>query len=585
MLKIFKYFRKRDWFYLAIVIVFIVAQVRLDLWIPEYMGKMTNAITLPGGTIDDVWNNGGIMLLCVLGSVVSSIIVGYIVARIGAGMSRRLRRLLFDKVQDFSMAEINKFNTSSLITRSTNDITQIRMFIAMGMQVIIKAPITAIWAVSLITGVNLELSMTTAIAVLALVLVIVALIILVMPKFRIMQQLTDRLNLVTRENLTGIRVVRAYNTEEHAQAKFEVANEDITKTGLFVGKTMSVINPFMMLIMNGLTLSVYWLGAVIMAQTFPNLTINFGNIIEFAGYSMQIIFSFIMLTMIFIMMPRAIVSARRINEVLDTPFTITDGTVNKTETGLTGSVELRHVSFRYPGAAEYVLKDVNIDIGQGETVAFIGSTGSGKSTLINLIPRFYDCTEGVVIVDGHNVKDYTLNELHNKIGYIPQQAVIFGGTIESNIAFGDSSSGKPTQEEIERAADIAQAKEFIENKQEKYQAHIAQGGMNISGGQKQRLAIARAIARTPEILIFDDSFSALDYKTDRKLRKALSKELKDCTKLIVAQRIGTIREADKIVVLESGNVVGIGRHDELMSSCKVYQEIAYSQLSKEELAS
>ena len=523
------------------------------------------------------------MLLCALGSLVSAFIVGFFAAQVAAGFSKRLRSKMFSKVGNFSMEEINGFSTASLITRSTNDITQIQMFVAMGLQVMIKAPVMAVWAVCKILGKSWKWTAATAGAVVFLMIIIGTLIIFAFPKFKKIQTLTDNLNRVTRENLTGIRVVRAYNAEEYQEEKFSKANDELTDNNLFAFRFMALMMPSMSMVMSGISLVIYWIGAFLLnkAQGMDKMTV-FSDMVVFSSYAVQVIMSFVMLAMIFIMLPRAAVSAKRINEVLDTKPNIISGEVK--EVPNEGRVEFRNVSFRYPDAAKNVIENISFTADKGETVAFIGSTGSGKSTLINLVPRFYDATEGEVLVDGVNVKDYDLEHLNNKLGYVSQRAVMFSGTVASNVSYGNST-GNPeySLDEVKKALDIAQGTEFVEKMQGQYDAPIAQGGSNVSGGQKQRLSIARAIYRKPEILIFDDSFSALDYKTDKTLRSALKKETKDVTTLIVAQRIGTIRDADRIIVLDEGKMAGMGTHDELMKNCSVYRQIALSQLSKEEL--
>jgi len=536
--------------------------------------------------MSDIWRNGAYMLLCALGSLASAIAVGYLAARIAAAFSQRLRSLLFNKVESFSMEEINRFSTSSLITRSTNDITQVQMLIVMGLQLVIKAPITAVWAITKISGKGLEWSVVTGIAVLIIMAVVTLLMIFVMPKFKKMQTLTDNITRVTRENLMGLRVVRAYNAEDFQENKFEAANKELTDTQLFTTRAMTFMMPVMSIIMSGISLAIYWIGAYLIdaAGAMDRLTI-FSDMVVFTSYAMQVIMSFMMLVMIFIMLPRASVSAKRINEVLDTHPQIKDGIKTEGTPGITGEIEFRNVGFRYPDAAEAVLENINFTAKKGETVAFIGSTGSGKSTLINLVPRFFDVTEGEVLIDGVNVKDYKLESLLNKVGYVPQRAVLFMGTVESNIAYGDNGSEGYSIDEVKRAVQIAQGTDFVEKMDGGYNANVAQGGTNISGGQKQRLAIARAVCRKPEIYIFDDSFSALDYKTDRVLRSALKQETAGVTSLIVAQRIGTIIDADQIIVLDEGRIVGKGTHKDLLRDCAVYKEIAMSQLSEEELAS
>lgn len=587
MLKVLKTLKWREWLYAAVAVGFIVLQVWLDLKMPDYMSQITQlAVMSDAANMPEIWKNGGLMLACALGSAVSSVAVGFFAARIAASVSFRLRSRVFDKVEGFSMEEINKFSTASLITRTTNDIMQVQMLISMGLQVVIKAPILAVWAVCKILTRNWQWSVVTAAAVVIMAVMMLFILIVVFPKFRRVQKLTDNLNSVTRENLTGVRVVRAYNAEEYQEKKFEDANLELTKTQLFTSRAMAVLAPVMTMIMSGLTLAIYWIGAYLIdaLPTAAERSELFGQMAAFSGYAMQVVVAFMMLAMIFIIMPRAMVSVRRIGEVLDTESTIKDGTLTASPEGSpVGTVEFRNVSFKYPDAGEYVLRDISFKAEKGQTVAFIGSTGSGKSTAINLVPRFYDATEGEVLVDGVNVKDYTLRALHDKIGYVPQRAVMFSGTVESNVAYGEKEGTEYTLDDVKDAVRVAQGTDFIEKKDDTYRAHVAQGGTNFSGGQKQRLAIARAVCRRPEIYIFDDSFSALDYKTDRQLRTALKEETGEATSLIVAQRIGTIRDADLIIVLDEGKVVGKGTHDELMQSCEVYREIAYSQLSAEEL--
>ncbi|OJE38479.1 multidrug ABC transporter ATP-binding protein [Bacillus tropicus] len=584
MLKIFKYLKQKEWILIVASIVFIAGQVWLDLKLPDFMSEITTLVQTKGSETSEIWLAGGKMLLCALGSMILSVIVGYFAARVATSLSKELRKGVFNKTLSFSMEEINGFSTASLITRSTNDITQIQQTVAMGLQVMIKAPILAVWAILKITGKSWEWSAATGVAVVALLVMIGSIIIFVLPKFKVVQKMTDNLNLVTREGLTGIRVVHAYNAQEYQEAKFEKANKDLTDTNLLVNRLMAIMQPGMSLIMSGLTLSIYWIGAhLIMNAGGMNRIGLFSDMVVFSSYAMQVVMAFMLLAMTFIMLPRASVSAARINEVLDTPQTITDGEIKTSPKGVEGEIELRNVSFKYPDAGEYVLKDISFTAHKGETVAFIGSTGSGKSTLINLIPRFYDVSEGEVMVDGINVKEYAQEALHNKFGYVSQKAVLFSGTVKSNVAYGNNGKTLLIDEDIKKAVEIAQGKEFVEKMDGEYNADVAQGGTNLSGGQKQRLSIARAVSRNPEIFIFDDSFSALDYKTDRQLRSTLKKETKGATTLIVAQRIGTIKDADKIIVLDEGKIVGMGTHDELLKTCKTYQEIAYSQLSKEEL--
>ena len=550
---------------------------------PDYMQQITVLVQTEGSKMKDILINGGYMLLCAFGSLLSSIFVGYLAANISATFSLKTRKKLFTKVESLPMQEVKKFQTSSLITRTTNDITQVEMLIAMGLQLLIKAPITAIWAITKILNKSVEWSIITAIAVAILLTVIICLMLIVMPRFKIVQKLTDKLNNVTRENLTGIRVVRAFNAEDYQEEKFNKVNNDLTSLQLFNQKCFSIMSPVMYLVMYFLTLSIYFVGATLIkdAMLADKLTL-FGNMVVFSSYAMQIIMAFLMLAMIFMMLPRAQVSAKRINEVLDTEISIKDGNISSNKTKLKGCVEFKNVSFKYPDAEEYLLKDISFKANKGETVAFIGSTGSGKSTLINLIPRFYDVTDGEVLVDGINVKNYKEEFLHNKIAYVPQKAVMFDGTVSSNVSYGDNGK-EISDKKIKEAIRVAQAEEFVLKMDDKYSTHIASGGTNVSGGQKQRLSIARAIAREPEIYIFDDSFSALDYKTDSVLRHELKKYTKDATSIIVAQRIGTIMNADTIIVLDNGEVAGMGTHKELLKNCEVYKEIALSQLSKEEL--
>lgn len=615
MLKLLKRLTPFEMCLALVSTAFIAFQVFLDLRLPDYMSEITQLVQTPGSAMSSIWAAGGKMMLCALGSLASSIIVGYMAARIAAGFSKELRRDIFSKVQSFSLGEISRFSTASLISRSTNDVTQVQMIIALGLQVMIKAPIMAVWAIIKIAGKGTEWTMATAGFVVFLIIVILVVFTLATPRFRRMQWYTDAVNRITRENLTGIRVIRAFNADDFQQARFEKTNTELTGTLLFTSRVMAVMNPCMTIIMNGLTLSIYWIGAMLLnnAAMADKLDI-FSNMVVFTSYAMQVVMSFMMLTMIFIMLPRVLVSAKRINEVLDTRVSVTDGcgvpeyddipgsheeneadNIAKAESKssgeeaakagerLTGVVEFKNVSFKYPEAEDYVLRNISFKANTGETVAFIGSTGSGKSTVVNLVPRFYDATEGQVLVDGVDVRDYTLRQLRNKLGYIPQRSLLFSGTVASNVAYGDNGKPLPDDGQIKRAVEIAQGADFVEAMPEGYDSPIAQGGTNVSGGQRQRLCIARAVCRDPEIFIFDDSFSALDFKTDRNLRGALKKELAGATCLIVAQRIGTIRDADKIVVLENGEAVGIGTHSELLKNCAVYREIALSQLSEEEL--
>ncbi len=586
MIRIFKYLKPKEWLMALFSLIFVMVQVWLDLKSPDYMSEITMLVQTPGSAMSEIWLAGGKMLLCTLGSLASAVIVGYFAARIAAAFSKRLRSLLFNKVESFSMEEINRFSTDSLITRSTNDITQIQTLITMGLMLIIKAPIMAVWAITKIAGKGFEWSLATGAAVAILVVMIGIIMIFVIPKFKKMQALTDNMNRVTRENLTGLRVVRAYNAEDYQEKKFEEANEELTGTQLYTSRATAIMMPVMNMIMSGLSLSIYWIGAYLInaAQMTDKLTL-FSNMVVFSSYAMQVVMSFLMLVMIFIMLPRASVSAKRINEVLDTEPTILDGSHTNGVPGLKGEVTFQHVGFKYPDAEDYVLEDVNFTVKQGETIAFIGSTGSGKSTLINLVPRFFDATEGEILIDGVNIKEYTQEALHNKIGYVPQKAVLFKGSVSSNVDDGDNGGNGFSEHEIKKAVAIAQGTDFVERMEGGYEADIAQGGTNVSGGQKQRLAIARAVCRKPEIYIFDDSFSALDYKTDRILRNVLKKETAGVTSMIVAQRNGTIMDADQIIVLDEGRVVGKGKHKDLLQDCEVYRQIAMSQLSEEELVS
>ena len=584
MIKVFKQFNKKDWALVFVVAILIVFQVWLDLKLPDYMSEITRILQSEGYIIKDILVQGGYMLLCAFGSLGSAVIVGYITSFISADFSMNLRRRIFKKVEDFGMPEIKKFETSSLITRTTNDVTQLEMLVAMGMQLIIKAPVMCIWAITKIINKNIEWSLLVLAGVALLLVTIGILLKIVYPRFEKVQKLIDGVNGVTRESVTGIRVVRAFNAEEYQENRFDKVNNDLTNMQLFNQKCFAILDLVRNIVIHFLTLGIYFIGAYLIdaAHMVDKITL-FSNMVVFSSYGMQVIMSFLMLAMIFMILPRASVSAKRINEVLDEELSLKDGTLDGNEALEVGTVEFKNVSFKYQDAYEYVLKDISFKDNKGENVAFIGSTGSGKSTLINLIPRFYDATEGEVLIDGINIRDYKLKELHNKIGYVPQKAVMFMGSVKSNVGYGSVNGTKPTLGKIKEAIDVAQASSFIKEMDGEYEAHIAQGGTNVSGGQKQRLSIARAIARDPEIYIFDDSFSALDFKTDATLRRALKEYTKDATSIIVAQRIGTIINADKIVVLNEGECVGIGTHKELLKSCKVYQEIALSQLSKEEL--
>lgn len=580
MTKLLKEFNKKDYFLVLVCTLLIIFQVWLDLRLPDYMSEITKLVQTEGSKMSDILSQGGYMLLCALGSLISAFIVGYLTSYISATFSQKIRKTLFSKVQSFSMEEIKKFKTSSLITRTTNDITNIQMFISMGLQMIIKAPITAVWAILKILGKNYRWSIATGVAVVVMLSVIGTLMLIVLPRFKIVQKLIDNINDKTRENLTGVRVIRAFNAEKYQEDRFEDANQKLTNTQMFNQRMMSIMSPTMYLIMNLLPLSIYIIGAGLInnAGMFDRLNL-FSDMVVFSSYAMQVIMAFLMLAMIFVMYPRASVSADRIKEVLDTETKVCDGTFSS-DTKLMGEVEFKNVSFKYPDADEYILKNISFKAKKGDTLALIGSTGSGKSTIVNLIMRFYDATEGEILIDGKNIKEYKLDALYKKIGYVPQRAVMFNGSVKYNISYGDK---KVSEKDMKNAARIAQASEFIDKMPKGYDANVSSGGTNISGGQKQRLAIARAVAKDPEIFVFDDSFSALDYKTDYTLRKELKKNAKDKTNIIVAQRIGTILNADEIIVLENGFVKGCGTHSELLKKCKVYKEIALSQLSKEEL--
>ena len=575
MIKLIKNFRKKDWLIVLVSAIIIVLEVWLDLKMPDYMSQITVLVQTEGSRMSDILKNGGYMLLCAFGSLVGAVIVGYLISILASRFSRNLRNKLFKKVESLSMNEIKEFSTNSLITRTTNDITNVEMFIGFGLQQLIKAPVTAIWAITKILNKSWEWSMVTGVAVIILLSIIGMLVLIVLPKFKLVQKLTDKLNEVTRENLLGIRVVRAFNAEDYQEKRFESANNSLTDLQLFNQKTMSIMAPVMYLIMYMLTLIIYFIGAYLIKDAGLVDKIGlFGDMVVFSSYAMQIIMSFLMLAFIFVMLPRSQVSAGRINEVLDTRVSIVDGDFDGV-TSEVGTVEFKNVSFKYPDAEEYVLKNISFKANMGDTVAFIGSTGSGKSTLVNLIVRFYDVTDGEVLVDGVDVKEYDEAHLHNKIGYISQKAIMFTGTVSENVAYGDNGREKPTEEQIKKAIEVAQGTDFVEKMDKKYDAHIARGGNNVSGGQKQRLAIARAIARDPEIYIFDDSFSALDYQTEAKLRMALKTLNK--TIVNVSQRASSIKNADKILVLDDGKLVGFGNHNELMKSCELYKEIYYSQ--------
>lgn len=585
MVKLLKKLTWKDFILAAVAFVFIIVQVWLSLTMPDYMSEITKLVQTKGSKMNDILIAGGKMLACALGSLLVAVCTSICASKISSNFSANLRGQVFHKVQSFSMEEIGNFSTASLITRSTNDITQVQMLIVMGLEVLLKAPIMAVWALCKISTKNWQWTASTGVAVVVLLSFVCVCVAVALPKFKKLQSLTDNLNRVTRENLTGLNVVRAYNAEGYQQKKFNDANDELTKTQLFANRTMGTMMPGIQMVMNGLMLAIYWIGAYLIsnAQMFDKLTI-FSDMIVFTQYAMQVVMSFMMLVMIFVLLPRASVSAKRINEVLDMPLSIKDGTKENGIDGKKGEVEFRNVSFCYPDAEKDVIEDISFTAHKGETIAFIGSTGCGKSTVINMIPRFYDATKGEVLVDGVNVKEYTQKALRNKIGYVSQKAVLFTGSIKSNVAYGDNGTKGFTDDDVKHAIETAQAKEFVDKTEGGVDAFVAQGGSNFSGGQKQRLSIARAICRHPEILIFDDSFSALDYKTDRVLRDTLRKTCADATRFIVAQRIGTIRDADKIIVLDDGKIAGMGKHNELMETCEVYRQIAYSQLSKEELA-
>lgn len=580
MLKLFKNLSKKEYLYIFISIFFIVIQVFLDLKLPDYMSNITTLVQT-GGSSHDILIEGSCMLACAFGSLITSVIVGYFATFIASKFGEVTRNLVYKKILNFSMEEIKEFSVSSLITRTTNDVGQVQMLISFGLQALIKAPIMAVWAIVKIAGKNMQFSLLTFIAVVCLLVLITVIILVVIPRFKIVQKLTDNLNRITRENLTGIRVVRAFNAEEYQENKFNEANEKLTNTTVFNQRVMGVMQPFMSLLMSSLTLGIYFVGASLIneANMLSKLTI-FSDMVVFSSYAMQVIMAFMMLVMIFLIYPRASVSAKRILEVLEQKDKIFDGNL---DTGVeTGTVEFRDVCFKYPDADEYMIKNISFKANKGDTIAFIGGTGSGKSTLINLIPRFYDATDGIVLVDGVDVKKYKLESLHEKIGYVSQKAFMFRGSVRDNVAYGKSSK-EITDEDIKKAIEVSQADDFVLKMEKGIDSYIARGGTNVSGGQKQRLSIARAVSRRPEIYIFDDTFSALDYKTDLELRRELKKYTKDATTLIVAQRIGTIIGADKIIVLDDGEVVGMGTHKELLKTCKVYQEIARSQLDVEEL--
>ena len=574
MLKLLKYFRPIEWLMIFLTVGLVVLQVELTLTIPEYLEDII-ALIGQSATSGEIWKVGGIMIGLAACEVVVIIAINYLTSHVGAGLARTIRRKVFGQVEDFSMQEISKFSTSSLITRCTNDISQIQMIITMCLRMLITAPIMGIGAIFKIFNKSKELSLATMVAIFVLIILIITVNIIVVPKFKLLQKSTDDLNMITRENLSGLKVIRAFNTEDIQEEKFDKINKRNANLNIFVNRVMSLLFPGMNMIMNLLTLCIVWIGSILVNKG----TLEIGVLLSFSQYAMHVLFSFLMLSMMFIMIPRAMVSAGRINEVIATPIIIKSSTTTSTKTN-NGTIKFDNVSFAYPKSQENVLDKIDFEAKPGEIVAFIGSTGSGKSTLINLIPRFFDATEGNVLVDGVNVKDYKLSSLRNKIGYVPQKTLLFSGTIRDNLL---DSNPNATEEGMWKALEIAQAKEFVQNLEGGLDFVLSQGATNVSGGQKQRLSIARAIIRHPEILIFDDSFSALDYKTDQLLRTTLAKELNHITTLIVGQRIGTIMNADKIIVLDEGKIVGMGTHKELMKNCPIYQEIAYSQLSKEEL--
>lgn len=585
MKTVFQNLKKTDWLLAAVCLAFIALQVWLDLKTPDYMAEITTLVQTAGSTMGEILSAGGMMLVCSLGSLAASVVTAICAARIAATLGATLRGRLFSKVQSFSMEEIGRFSTASLITRSTNDVTQIQMLIVLGLQMLLRAPIMAVFAIYKIAGKQWEWTLATAVAVVVLLVVVGVCLLLATPKFRRMQKLTDDLNRVTRENLTGLRVVRAYNAEDYQETKFAQANAALTGNQLFAQRTLAFLLPSIQLVMSGLSLAIYWIGGVLIDQAGMQAKLTlFSDMMVFSQYAIQVVMAFMMLVMIFMILPRASVAAHRIGEILHTHPTILDGTQASGDPACPGQVEFRNVSFRYPDAEEYVLKDISFTAKRGETVAIIGSTGCGKSTVVNLIPRFYDATEGQVLVDGVDVREYDQRSLRNKIGYVSQKATLFTGTIASNVAYGDNGEAPPSLADVQAAVSTAQAEDFVTHMEGGYEGYVAQGGANLSGGQKQRLSIARAIARKPEILLFDDAFSALDYKTDRVLRSALDQTCQNTTRIIVAQRIGTIRDADQIIVLDDGQIAGIGKHQDLMQTCGVYQQIALSQLSKEELA-
>lgn len=585
MKHIVRHFSKRSWLFVLLNAMCILFQVFLELRLPEYMSEITVLTQTPGSKISDILAVGANMLACALLSLLMAIFIHVIAAKVASDYSWNVRTKLYDKVESFSLEQMNRFSTASLITRSTNDITQVQNIIVFGMMAIIKAPVMSVWAIAKIAGKEWQWTLATVIAVAIVCIVLLICYFFALPKFKRIQGLTDNINRITREHLTGLRVIRAYNAEQYQEDKFEKANDEITRNNLSAHRIMSIMNPSMMIVMNGIAIVIYWIGVYLINAANGISKINiFSEMVVFSQYAMQVLISFMVLNMIFIMAPRAIIAAKRINEVIDTKSTIDDGEFNGDVTDKIGEIEFKNVSFKYPDAADYVLENISFSAKRGETIAIIGSTGCGKSTLVNLIPRFYDATVGEVLVNGVNVKDYKLETLHNKIGYVPQKSLLFSGTVNTNVAFGSNGKQEYTEDDVKRAVKIAQAQEFVEKMPYDYESDIAQGGTNVSGGQRQRLCIARAICKNPEILIFDDSFSALDYKTDRILRSTLKNEMKGTTNIIVAQRIGTIKDSDLIIVLNEGKIAGMGKHKELLKNCEVYKEIALSQLSQEELA-
>nr|WP_294685581.1 ABC transporter ATP-binding protein [uncultured Finegoldia sp.] len=581
LIRIIRYLNKKQWIQVLLSLVFIVTQVFLDLKIPDYMSKITMYVESPGHSVSDIIAEGKWMILCALGSLISAIIVGYLASKISASFSKNLRSRIFSKVESFSMKEINEFSTASLITRSTNDITQIQMVIVIGLQILIKAPIMAVWAITKIYNKGFEWTMATAVTVLILIVFVAILMLMVMPKFRMMQTLTDNINRILRENLTGLAVIRAYNSEEYRENKFDEANEELTSTQLFTSRAMSTLFPMINFSMSMLTLVIYFIGAgLINAAEMMDKYVLFSNMVVFSSYAMQVIMSFMMMSMIFIMVPRAQISAKRINEVLDTELSIKDGNIETSNDDYEYEIEFDNVSFKYTDSEQYILQDIDFKVKKGEKVAIIGSTGSGKSTILNLLLRFYDATEGVVKIQGIDIKKYKLKFLYEKIAAVLQKSFLFKGDVTSNISFGDEGTDKNL---VEEAAKTSQSMEFIDKFDDKFNHEIAQLGKNVSGGQKQRLSIARAIYKKPDIFLFDDSFSALDFKTDSELRHKLKENNPDATTIIVAQRVGSIMDSDQIIVLENGQIAGIGQHKDLLKNCEVYKEIAYSQLTEEEL--